>query len=75
MILGFFFFFWVYGDFGMVMFLLSLRCFLLVLLLVALGFKCHVTNCRAGKPRGLSGQYFNVLHLCRLPAVRIPSLI
>ena len=33
------------------------------------------TNCRAGKPRGLSGQYFNVLHLCRLPAVRIPSLM
>ena len=69
------FFFWVYGDFSVVMFLLSLRCFLLVLVLVALGFECHVTNCRAGKPRGLSGQYFNVLHLCRLPAVRIPSLI
>ena len=45
------------------MFLLSLRCFLLVLVLVALGFECHVTNCRAGKPRGLSGQYFNVSSL------------
>ena len=59
----------------MVMFLLGLRCFLLVLVLVALGFECHVTNCRAGKPHGLSGQYFNALHLCRLPAVRIPSLM
>ena len=25
--------------------------------------ECHVTNCRAGKPRGLSGQYFNVSSL------------
>ena len=69
------FFFLVYGDFSVVMFLLSLRCFLLVLVLVALGFECHVTNCRAGKPYGLSGQYFNVLHLCRLPTVQISSLI
>ena len=43
--------------------------FLLVLVLVALGFECHVTNCRVGKPRGLSGQYFNVLNLCRLLVV------
>ena len=69
------FFFWVYGDFSVVMFLLSLRCFLLVLVLVALGFECHVTNYRAGKPCGLSGQYFIVLNFCHLLAVRIPSLM
>ena len=70
----------VYGDLSEVLFiylfsLLGLRCFLLVLVLVALGFECHMTNCAAGKPRGLSGQYFNVLNLCRLPAVRILSLM
>ena len=55
----------------MFLFLLRLRCFFDSFSFVKsmVISECHVTNCRAGKPRGLNGQYFNVLHLCRLPAM------
>ena len=57
----------VYGDFSVVMFLflLKLRCFFVSFSFVKsmVISKCHVTNCRARKPRGLSGQYFNVSSL------------
>ena len=49
----------------MFLFLLKLRCFFVSFSFVKsmVISKCHVTNCRARKPRGLSGQYFNVSSL------------
>ena len=49
----------------MFLFLLRLRCFFHSFSFVKsmVISECHVTNCRAGKPRGLSGQYFNVSSL------------
>ena len=49
----------------MFLFLLKLRCFFVSFSFVKsmVISECHVTNCRAGKPRGLSGQYFNVSSL------------